>query len=325
MKALITGAAGFIGSTLAERLIRDGVEVVGIDSLTDYYDPRLKRRNIAGLHGRAEIIEADLNEVDLAALLSDTDVVFHLAGQPGVRKSWGRDFDTYVAENIQATQRLLEAAHLAPSRPRIVFASSSSVYGDAESFPTDETATPRPRSPYGVTKLAAEHLCRLYSANHGLETVSLRFFTVYGPRQRPDMAFTRFLRAADQGEPLTIYGSGEQVRDFTFVGDIVDAVARAATADVPPGTVLNISGGGSHSVNDVLNVIADLVGGPLDVIRTAVALGDVSRTGADISAARELLAWAPATGLEQGLRAQLEWVRDEARSSTQAVSTDASV
>lgn len=309
MKALISGVAGFIGSTLAERLLTEGIGVVGLDSLTDYYDPAIKRANMAAFRHDIRFLADDLNDIDLGRLLRDVDVVFHLAGQPGVRKSWGSDFDTYVTENIQATQRLLEAVRSAPSRPRIVFASSSSLYGDAEAYPTDENTIPRPRSPYGVTKLAAENLCRLYSANYGIETVSLRFFTVYGPRQRPDMAFTRFLRAAVQGKPVNVYGSGEQIRDFTFVSDIVDALVRAASADVAPGTVMNISGGGSHSVNAVLSMMERIIGAPIEITRSETALGDVSRTTADISAARALLSWHPQVALEDGLRAQLEWVR----------------
>lgn len=309
MKALITGAAGFIGSTLAGRLVAEGVETTGIDKLTDYYDPALKLANVDGLTGSIDFVHGDLNHIDLIRLLDGVDVVFHLAGQPGVRKSWGRDFDTYLTENVQATQRLLEAANSAPSRPRIVFASSSSVYGDAEAFPTAEDTAPRPRSPYGVTKLAAENLCRLYSANYGLQTLSLRFFTVYGPRQRPDMAFTRFLRAADRGEPVMIYGSGEQVRDFTFVSDITDALFRSARAEVKPGTVLNVSGGGSHSVNEVLQVMEGVIGKRIDATRTDTALGDVSRTSADIREARAVLGWEPQIQLEDGLSSQLEWVR----------------
>jgi len=309
MKALITGAAGFIGSTLAGRLVVEGVDTVGIDSLTDYYNPAIKRANIGGLRDDIRFLADDLNRTDLDGLIEGIDVVFHLAGQPGVRKSWGRDFDTYMAENILATQRLLEAAKSAVSPPRIVFASSSSVYGDAEAFPTSEAAAPRPRSPYGVTKLAAENLCRLYAANYGLETVSLRFFTVYGPRQRPDMAFTRFLRAAEHDKPVTIYGSGQQVRDFTFVTDIVDALFRSASADIAPGTVLNVSGGGSHSINDVLDVMERVLGRPINAVRTDTALGDVSRTTADITAARKLLGWKPRVELEDGLRSQLDWVR----------------
>lgn len=309
MKALISGVAGFIGSTLAERLLAEGTEVVGIDSLTDYYDPRLKLANVAGLRDHIDFFAEDLNATDLPLLLQDVDVVFHLAGQPGVRKSWGRDFDTYVTENIQATQRLLEAARSAPSQPRVIFASSSSLYGDAEAYPTDENTMPRPRSPYGVTKLAAENLCRLYSANYGLETISLRFFTVYGPRQRPDMAFTRFLRAATQNQPVNVYGSGEQIRDFTFVSDIVDALVRSSSASAEPGTVLNVSGGGSHSVNEVLAVMERIIGRPIQVERSETALGDVSRTTADISAARRLLSWKPRVTLEEGLRAHLDWIR----------------
>lgn len=310
MRVLITGVAGFIGSTLAGRLLLDGAHVVGIDSLTEYYSPALKRHNLAQIPTpNFAFHEADINSAPLDDLLRDVDVVFHLAGQPGVRRSWGDEFDEYLSANVRATQRLLEAAQRSTRPPRVVYASSSSVYGDAESYPTDENVTPRPRSPYGVTKLAAEHLCRLYSASYGLHTVSLRFFTVYGPKQRPDMAFTRFLTAAVTGAPIHVYGSGAQIRDFTFVDDIVAAVVRAGTADVPRGAVYNVSGGGSHSVNEVLDMIGELTGSPLRVEREAAALGDVIRTSADISAIQRDLMWSPRTDLREGLQRQLDWVR----------------
>ena len=310
MRALITGAAGFIGSTLAEKLHATGWTVTGIDNMSPYYDPELKQRNLRSAgNAITRFIEADIRSAPVDELVADADVVFHLAGQPGVRKSWGDSFADYVDANISATQVLLESIHRSSSRPRVVYASSSSVYGDAEAYPTREDLEPRPRSPYGVTKLAAEHLCRLYAANHGLSTVSLRFFTVYGPRQRPDMAFTRFLSAALEGDPISVYGTGDQTRDFTFVGDIVEAVARAATAQVSPGSVYNVSGGGSHSVNEVLDVISDLVDQPLEVRRGAPAVGDVQRTSADTSAIASDLGWRASTGLTAGLAAQLEWVR----------------
>ncbi|OYC97466.1 NAD-dependent epimerase/dehydratase family protein [Microbacterium sp. Yaish 1] len=310
MRALVTGAAGFIGSTLAEKLHATGWTVTGLDNLSTYYDPKFKQRNIRSAGDAiTRFVEADIRSAPLDDLVADADVVFHLAGQPGVRKSWGDSFADYVDANISATQVLLESVHRSSSRPRVVYASSSSVYGDAEAYPTREDLEPRPRSPYGVTKLAAEHLCRLYAANHGLSTVSLRFFTVYGPRQRPDMAFTRFLSAALEGDPISVYGTGEQTRDFTFVDDIVEAVARAATAEVSPGSVYNVSGGGSHSVNDVLDVIEKLVNRPLDVRRSAPAVGDVQRTSADTSAIARDLDWRASTDLTAGLAAQLEWVR----------------
>ncbi|MGR6742541.1 NAD-dependent epimerase/dehydratase family protein [Microbacterium sp. F1-18] len=310
MRALVTGVAGFIGSTLAEKLHATGWTVTGIDNLSPYYPPELKQRNLrAAGDAITRFVEADIRSAPLDELVAETDVVFHLAGQPGVRKSWGDSFTDYVDANISATQLLLESVHRSSSRPRVVYASSSSVYGDAESYPTREDLEPRPRSPYGVTKLAAEHLCRLYAANHGLSTVSLRFFTVYGPRQRPDMAFTRFLSAALEGDSISVYGTGEQTRDFTFVGDIVEAVVRAATAEVSPGSVYNVSGGGSHSVNDVLDVIEDLVDQPLDIRRGAPAVGDVQRTSADTSAIARDLNWRASTDLTAGLAAQLEWVR----------------
>ena len=310
MKALVTGVAGFIGSTLAQTLHAAGWDVTGIDNLSPYYDERIKRHNLTKLEGAlSTFVEADLRSTDLDRLIAGVDVVFHLAGQPGVRKSWGDSFSDYVDANVSATQVLLEAIRRSAEPPRLVYASSSSVYGDAEAYPTREDLEPRPRSPYGVTKLAAEHLCRLYAANYDLVTVSLRFFTVYGPRQRPDMAFTRFLSAAVMGTPISVYGTGEQTRDFTFVGDIVDALVRAGTAPVNPGAVYNVSGGGSFSVNEVLSTIEALVGEPLVVRRQSAALGDVQRTSADTTAIMRDLDWSASTDLSTGLRHQLEWVR----------------
>lgn len=309
MKALVTGAAGFIGSTLSERLHSSGWTVTGLDNFSPYYDVDLKRQNVRDAGDAiSRLVDADINDADIDELIGEADVVFHLAGQPGVRRSWGDSFADYVDANISATQTILESVRRSANQPRVVYASSSSVYGDAEAYPTREDLEPRPRSPYGVTKLAAEHLCRLYAANYGISTVSLRFFTVYGPRQRPDMAFTRFLSAATAGDTITVYGDGEQTRDFTFVDDIVDAVQRAGTAPVRPGSVYNVSGGGSHSVNHVLSVIEQLVGRPLVVERSSGALGDVQRTSADTGAIGRDLAWSAHTDLTAGLRRQLEWL-----------------
>ena len=233
MKALVTGVAGFIGSTLAERLCADGADVVGLDCFTDYYPRALKERNLAGLRGqpRFRFVESSLGDADLASLLADRTHVFHLAAQAGVRKSWGRDFNVYTVNNIDATQVLLEACTQQPIE-RLVYASSSSVYGDVVALPMREDALPQPVSPYGVSKLAAEQLCYLYHVNYGVPAVSLRYFTVYGPRQRPDMGFNRFLRATLRGEPIAVYGDGEQTRDFTFVADAVSATIAAATRGV---------------------------------------------------------------------------------------------
>lgn len=312
MKALVTGSAGFIGSTLAARLLSEGHSVVGVDSFTDYYDPSFKRANTARLSSpNFTLVEADLLRMDLEPLLDGVDVVFHQAGQPGVRASWGADFRTYSDSNINVTQRLLEAARQLGTLERFVYASSSSVYGNAERYPTQEGDTPLPVSPYGVSKLAGEHLCTLYASNFGLKTVSLRYFTVYGPRQRPDMAFTRFVRAAIAGETIRIFGSGEQIRDFTYVDDIVHANLLAATVPLAPGAVLNVSGGSSISVNGVLELLAPLVGRPLDIEYVAAVAGDVARTGGDARLITQLLHWDPLVDIREGLGEQLAWATSD--------------
>jgi len=308
--ALVTGAAGFIGSHLAMALRLQGHDVLGLDSYTDYYDVDLKRARAEAVAGTgATVLEADLNVVDLGSVLHGVDVVFHLAGQPGVRASWGSDFSIYTRSNIEATQRLLEAARGARQLKRFVYASSSSVYGNADQYPTNENVLTRPISPYGVTKLAAEHLCTLYASNFDVPTVSLRYFTVYGPGQRPDMAFTRFLRAAVNAEAITIYGSGEQVRDFTYVEDVVSANMLAATRGVRPGAVLNVAGGSHTSVNEVLGIIADLTGSDISANRVEAMAGDARRTGGDTATIRSTLGWQPRVSLREGLARQLEWVR----------------
>jgi nucleoside-diphosphate-sugar epimerase len=239
MNVLVTGAAGFIGSTLATKLTDNGASVTGLDCFTDYYGRDIKEHNLAALRSRPNFrfVETTLQQADLPALLQGVTHVYHLAAQAGVRKSWGDDFRTYTTHNIDATQRLLEAVKGHPLT-RFVYASSSSVYGDVATIPMRETAYVQPVSPYGVTKLAAEHLCHLYFVNHGVPTVSLRYFTVYGPRQRPDMGFHRFIRAALLEQPITLFGDGEQSRDFTFVDDIV-AATMAAGDRGRPGAVYN--------------------------------------------------------------------------------------
>lgn len=310
MHALVTGAAGFIGSHLASRLRDDGHQVVGIDSFTDYYDVALKRARADALTSAgAWLVEGDLNEIDLDALLDGVDVVFHLAGQPGVRASWGSDFTTYTRCNVDATQRLLEAARGKRDLKRFVYASSSSVYGNADEYPTRENVRVRPVSPYGVSKLAAEHLCTLYATNFGVPAVSLRYFTVYGPGQRPDMAFARFTLAALTGGEITIYGSGEQMRDFTYIDDVVGANMLAALGNLEPGAVLNVAGGTHASINEVLQILTELSGSDLMVRRTQAVAGDVRRTGGDTTAIRSAVGWEPEINLRDGLGRQLDWVR----------------
>ncbi|GAB2571039.1 MAG: NAD-dependent epimerase/dehydratase family protein [Propionibacteriaceae bacterium] len=311
MRALVTGVAGFVGSTLAKQLLSEGHEVVGIDVLTDYYEVSIKRGNLASIPETGfTFVQADLNTVDLGALLVDVDWIFHQAGQPGVRMSWGKDFAIYVRQNIEATQRLLEAAKDAPRLKRMVYASSSSIYGNAERYPTSEDDRPQPVSPYGVTKLAAEHLCSLYASNFGVPTVSLRYFTVYGPGQRTDMAFTRFVRAAVLDELISIYGTGEQIRDFTYVEDVVAAnIAAASTDGVTPGTVLNVAGGSNVSVLDTLRIISDLNGKPLRVEHTESVKGDVFRTGGDTAKIARVLGWQPTVTIEEGLARHLDWAK----------------
>lgn len=308
MKVLVTGVAGFIGSNIAQRLLADGHEVIGVDSLTDYYEIAMKRANLAKLESDAfQFTQEDLNFADLDALLDGVGVVMHQAGQPGVRSSWGREFEIYLSANVLATQRLLEASTRAATSIRFVYASSSSVYGNAESYPTTETDRPQPVSPYGVTKLAGEHLVTLYAANFGLETVSLRYFTVFGPGQRTDMAFTRFARAAVRDEPITVFGTGDQIRDFTYVDDIVDANLLVAFQPVMPGSVFNIAGGSSITVNEVLDVFAEFRGQPLTIERIAGVKGDVFRTGGSTDAIEQAVGWKPTTSLNEGLSRQYEW------------------
>jgi UDP-glucuronate 4-epimerase len=310
IRALVTGCAGFVGSHLVESLLGDGHAVHGVDCFNDNYDGAEKRANLAPAHEHDDfrLTAVDLGHADAGALLADCDVVFHLAAEPGVRSSWGKRFDRYLHNNVSATQRLLEASKRTPER-RFVYASSSSVYGHAAELPTREDATPKPFSPYGVTKLAAEQLCRLYHANHGVDTVALRFFTVYGPRQRPDMAFTRFVRAGLTGEPINVFGTGEQIRDFTYVEDIVSANVLAATSACPPGSVLNVSGGSNVSLNEALAILERVVGRDLQVVRHERTAGDVFRTGGDASRALELLGWRPQVSLEEGLGEQAAWMR----------------
>ena len=308
VNALVTGAAGFIGSHLSSALLDRGAEVTGLDCFTDYYPRTLKEANLAVNQHRQgfRFVETRIQDADLPRLLSGVTHVFHLAAQAGVRKSWGRDFRVYSDNNVDASQQLLEACVGRPLQ-KFVYASSSSIYGDHVSIPMRETALPQPVSPYGVTKLAAEQLCYLYHVNHGVPTASLRYFTVYGPRQRPDMGFHRFISAAIAGEPITLYGDGEQTRDFTFVHDIVAATVAAGDRGVP-GRAYNIGGGSRVSINQVLEIIGRLSGRPLDVRREPAQKGDMRDTFADTSLARTDLGFLPTVSLEEGIAAEYRWL-----------------
>jgi nucleoside-diphosphate-sugar epimerase len=309
---LVTGVAGFIGSHLAERLLREGHRVIGVDAFTDYYPRTVKMANLGPLLGESgfRLVELDMAHADLGPLVAEADFIFHQAGQPGVRASWGKEFEVYVRSNVLATQRLLEAVRGSTRLRRLVFASSSSVYGQSRDLPLGEDSVPQPFSPYGVTKLAAEHLCLLYHANYGVPTVALRYFTVYGPRQRPDMGFHRFIHAALQDRPVVVYGDGEQTRDFTYVADAVEANWLALGAGAV-GQVFNIGGGSRCSVNQVLATLEDILGRLIRRERRPPQPGDVRHTWADTTRARDLLGFSPRVSLREGLAHQVEWLRNE--------------
>jgi UDP-glucuronate 4-epimerase len=308
MRALVTGGAGFIGSSLATRLADEGHQVVIADSLTPYYDPAQKRANLAPLRSLpgVRVVEVDLAYADLDPLLDRVDVVFHQSAQPGVRRSWD-DFGSYATANITVTQRLLDAVLRRGGVQRFVYASSSSVYGNAAGTASAESDRPQPFSPYGVTKLAAEHLCRAYAENFGLPTVSLRYFTVYGPGQRPDMAFHRLIEAARNGTPFPLYADGRQIRDFTYVDDVVTANLAAVSADPPPGTVVNVAGGSSTTMREVVELIGELVGRPVLIDAQPPQPGDVRATAGLTRFASEVLGWEPQTDLRTGVNRQVAW------------------
>lgn len=316
---LVTGCAGFIGSLTVERLVAEGHSVRGVDSFTDNYDPALKRENVAALSGndRFELHETDLVVADPLELMDGVDMVLHLAGQPGVRDSWADGFEVYTQRNIVATQRLLEAAATLGVQ-RFAAASSSSVYGDAQSYPTPETALPRPVSPYGVTKLAAEHLCTLYAANFALPTISLRYFTVYGPRQRTDMALRRMIDRTLRGEPFVLFGDGTVSRSFTYVEDVVAANIAALFTDTEPGTVCNIADPSTVSMAELIELVGTALGEPVRVERRATAAGDARRTGGDSSLAAQVLGWEPSVGLAEGVERMVHWCRARAEGAATA-------
>lgn len=308
MRALVTGVGGFIGSTLAERLLADGWTVRGVDGFTPYYDPEAKRRNLGDLRDNEsfDLVECDLREADIASLLDGVAVVFHQAGQPGVRQSWSSSFAEYLSANVAVTQQLLEAARSC-ELDRFVFASSSSVYGDLRTYPAHESSELTPISPYGVTKLAAEHLCRVYADSFGVPTVSLRYFTVYGPRQRPDMATHRLIEAARTGAPFPLFGDGSQIRDFTFVDDVVTANLLAASDSSPIGSTFNVCGGSETRLLDLVDLVGRTVGRPVEIDWRPAQPGDVHRTGGDSSQAHRHLGWEPTVSLAEGISRQVAW------------------
>jgi UDP-glucuronate 4-epimerase len=297
MRFVVTGAAGFIGSHLGEALVERGHDVLGVDCFTDYYDPALKEENAAGL----DVARFDLAEQDLD--LNGVDGVFHLAGQPGVR-SFGAVFEDYVRRNLLASRRVFETA--AAASVRVVFASSSSVYGDAERYPTPEQTEPRPISPYGITKLGCELLAHAYAKEFGLDVVLLRYFTFYGPRQRPDMAIARVVDALARGAPFELYGDGLQSRSFTYVADGVEATIAAMEA-AAPGALYNVGGGEEATMQDAIAALERISSRALELVERPPASGDVRRTAADTTAIERDLDWRATTPLEDGLRTQWEW------------------
>lgn len=308
MYCLVTGAAGFIGSHLCRALMEKGHHVWGIDSFVDFYPRAIKEANLWTLKDNPlfNFLEADINDCELEPLLEGINWVFHLAAQAGVRKSWGKHFDTYINYNIKATQRLLEACK-GRNISKFVYASSSSVYGDAEKLPVTEDMSLRPRSPYGVTKLAGENLCHLYARNFGIPTVILRYFTVFGPWQRPDMLIHRLLRSCVDGSQVRIFGDGSQRRDFTFVEDIVEGTISSAEK-APQNSIFNLGSGNSVSINSLIALIEEVTGKKVNVVKSSPAEGDVKDTWADTSFAREILGWEAKTSLREGIKRQYDWV-----------------
>jgi UDP-glucose 4-epimerase len=309
--SIVTGVAGFIGSHLAEALLNRGDRVIGVDQFNNYYDPALKRKNINTFsnHSSFQLVEGDIQHLNWVELLQDVDVVYHQAAQAGVRASWGAGFRAYTERNINATQMILEAAKDAKQLKRFVFASTSSVYGNAETLPTYETICPQPVSPYGITKLAAERLCWLYYHNFNVPFTALRYFTVYGPRQRPDMAFHKFFKAVIGDQAISVYGDGQQTRDFTFVADAIAANLAAGSVPGAVGEIFNIGGGSRVVLTEVLDTMAEIVGQPIKRSHVEQAMGDARHTAADVSKARRLLGYNPQVSLKEGLRLEWEWIQ----------------
>lgn len=310
MKVIVTGAAGFIGSTLSERLLKEGFYVVGIDSINDTYPVKIKENNLKNLldSNNFEFIHKDILDIDFSTGYGDVEAIFHQAATAGVRSSWGTNFRQYTDNNILATQHLLESFKDSKLK-RFVYASSSSVYGNADEMPLRPTTLTRPVSPYGVTKLAAENLVNTYHANYGLPALSLRYFTVYGPRQRPDMAFHIFLKAALQGKQINVFGDGSQIRDFTYVNDVVQANMQALDSG-QDGGIYNIGGGSHISLTEILQLIESITNKKLNIKYTHTQKGDVTQTQADISFSAEQLGYDPHFDIKTGLENEFEWITD---------------
>ena len=308
MNILVTGACGFIGTNLCQSLLQDGYFIIGIDAFTENYELRIKRENqrVLEQYEKFSLIECDLLDVDLAPLVEGIDVIFHLAGQPSVHNSWGDDFQVYSNRNIVLTQKLLRAANEAKVK-RFINSSSSSIFGRVNSTPTKENDRKNPISPYGVTKLAAENLVTLYGSEFGLSTVSLRYFTVYGPRQRPDMAFNKLIKASKNGERFPLHGDGSQIRDFTYVGDVVEANKLAAFASLKSGAVFNIGGGSPISMKKAIEMIEEIMDRRIEIEFTPLGPGNPMVTTSDCSAALTTFGWKPKIDIYDGLKAQVKW------------------
>ncbi len=307
----VTGAAGFIGSTLTENLLKIGHNVKGIDSFTNYYSVKIKEKNIENClkNPNFSLIREDLETVNLSEIFQNSEYIFHLAAQPGVRKSWGKDFDIYNQNNIIITQKILESLKNNSILKKFVIASSSSVYGTQFGMMNEEESLTRPVSPYGVTKLAAENLTNLYHQNYGIPTIALRYFTVYGPRQRPDMAFTRFLYSIIKNKEFSIYGDGEQTRDFTYIDDIVSGTIAAATSN-SVGEILNLGGGSVIPLKKIIEIIKDMTGKDLKIKFGNEQKGDVKHTNADISKSKNLIGYKPKTDIKTGLKLQFDYIKN---------------
>lgn len=310
LKCLVTGAAGFIGSHLSERLVELGYQVVGLDCFTDYYPRETKEKNLEPLRSNPAFtfVEGDILTEDLPHMLEDIDYVFHEAAQAGVRASWGQSFEVYTRNNVLATQTLLEAIKKSRDVRKFIYASSSSIYGNAVTLPVRENAHPQPISPYGVTKLAGELLCHLYWKSFGIPVVILRYFTAYGPRQRPDMAISKFISAITRNQLLAIYGGGEQTRDFTYVSDVVEANVLAMQTEIV-GEAFNIGGGSCISVNELIGKLESFLGRAAQVDHVTIQKGDVTETHADVDKARRLLGYWPSVSIDEGLRFQIHWAK----------------
>ena len=305
----MTGVAGFIGSSLAEKLLKENFKVVGIDCFTDYYSKNIKKKNLTNClkNEHFTFIQKNILELDLEPIIKNSQCLFHQAAQPGVRASWGSQFDTYVKDNILVTQKILESAKEVKTLEKIVMASSSSVYGNQEGKMIEESTLTKPISPYGATKLAAENLGNLYAENFDLPVISLRYFTVYGPRQRPDMAFSKFIRSNISNKEIEVFGDGNQIRDFTYISDIVEANILSMNSSSKSG-IFNIGGGSTHSVNQILEMIKNITGNENIIKFKPKQNGDVFKTESDIEKARKNLNYSPKIDIKKGLENQFQWI-----------------